>query len=348
MAKIINKGYSYDDVLIVPKYSELASRRDVKFETRISKNFKIDTPIIAANLDTICESKMAITLGRLGGLGVIHRLLSIEHQAEEVQKVKAQKLIAAAAIGVKDLEERAKALVSAGADILVLDVAHAHSKRGGQALYHLKNTYPKVDVIVGNIATAEAAQFFLNLNVDGLKVGIGPSVTHTSWSMTGVGVPQISAIMDVMKATRGSVPICADGGIKCPGDLVKAIGAGADTVMIGSLFAGTDETPGEVIIEKDGDFKEYRRLSSYLALIKKTMLDGQKVCEDIHAEGEVTMIPCRGPVMKVVAKLLGGLASGMSLVGARDIDALRGKAEFREIVGNDFEDGQMFGSKRVY
>jgi len=331
MARIIARGYSFNDVLISPKYNKIVSRRDVKFETRVTKNYKLDIPILAANMDTICESEMAIALGRLGGLGVIHRFLSITEQAEQVKKVKAQNLIAAAAIGIKDYEERVKALSEVGINIVVLDVAHGHSKRTGKTLDYIKANYPKIDVIVGNVATKDAAEYFISKQADGIKVGIGPGSACTTRIMTGAGVPQITAIMDVYEATQGRVPVCADGGIKCPGDLTKAIGAGADTVMSGAIFAGTDETPGEVIMKDGAKFKEYRGMASFLATVKKLELDGQKVDEEVHVEGEATLVASRGPIAKIIHRYLGGLASGMTYVGAANIESLRGKADFIEI-----------------
>ena len=343
MARIISKGYSFDDVLIVPKYNKVASRKDVNFRTKVTKNHYLDIPILAANMDTVCESEMAITLGRLGGLGVIHRFLSIEKQAEEVKKVKANNLLTAAAIGVKDYEDRAKALAEAGVDILVLDVAHGHAKRTDVVLDFLKANYPQIDILVGNIATKDAAEHFINKGADGLKVGIGPGSMCITRIMAGAGVPQITAIMEAYEASQGRVPICADGGLKYPGDLTKAIGAGADTIMSGSLFAGTHETPGE-IIEKDGHkFKEYRGMASYAATIKKMALDGNKVDEIVHVEGEMTLLPYGGSVEKVIKKLLGGLASGMTYVGAANIEALKGKADFIEITAAGFKESVAHG-----
>lgn len=331
MARIIAKGYSFDDVLIVPKYNKVSSRKDVDFKTRVTKNHSIDIPILAANMDTVCENEMAIALGRLGGLGVIHRFLTIEEQAKQIKLVKENNLLTAAAIGVKDYEERAKALSEAGVDILVLDVAHGHAKRTDAVLDFLKANYPKIDVMVGNIATKDAAEHFINKGADGLKVGIGPGSMCTTRIMAGAGVPQITAIMDAYEASQGRVPVCADGGVKHPGDLTKAIGAGADTIMSGSLFAGTLETPGN-IIEIDGKkFKEYRGMASYKATVKKMALDGQKVDEVVHVEGEMTLMPYTGEVGLIIKKLLGGLASGMTYVGAQNIEALKGKADFVEI-----------------
>lgn len=343
MARIIGPGYSFDDVLVVPKYNRVESRKSVSFQTRVTKNHYLDIPFLVANMDTVCESQMAITIGRLGGLGVLHRFMTTENQVKEVLAVKKEKLLTAAAIGVKDFEERAEALNKAGVDILVLDVAHGHSKRVGKTLDYIKEKYPQIDVIVGNIATKDAAEFFINKGADALKVGIGPGSMCTTRIMAGAGVPQITAIMDVYEAAQGRVPICADGGIKISGDITKAIGAGADTVMLGSLFSGTDETPGK-IIEKDGKkFKEYRGMASYLATVKKMELDGKKKEEVVHVEGEMTMVEYKGSVIPIVTKLIGGLASGMTYVGADSIEKIKGKVDFISITGAGIKESMAHG-----
>lgn len=343
MARMIGKGYSFDDVLIAPKYNKIISRREVSFRTRITKHHTIDNPIVGANMDTICESNMAIVLGRLGGIGVIHRFLTIQDQSNEVKIVKDNNLLAAAAVGVKDFKERVDMLYRAGVDIIVLDIAHGHSKRLGKALDFIKEKYPRIDVIAGNIATKDAAEYFISKGADGIKVGIGPGSVCTTRIMTGAGVPQITAIMDVYEATQNRVPICADGGIKRPGDIVKAIGAGANTIMLGSLFSGTDETPGGVIDVNGEKFKEYRGMASYMATIKKLKLDGQKTNEDVHVEGERTMVPYNGSVSVVVKKMLSGLASGMTYVGAKNIESIRGKADFIEITRAGMEESVAHG-----
>lgn len=269
MARIIGSGYSFDDVLIVPKYNKVFSRKNVSFKTKVTKNYELDMPILAANMDTVCESELAIAIGRLGGLGVVHRFLTIKEQAKQIKEIKKNKLITAAAVGIKDYEERVKALSDVGVNIVVLDVAHGHCKRMGQVLDFIKKNYPKIDVMAGNIATKDAAEYFINKGADAIKVGIGPGSMCTTRVMTGAGVPQITAIMDAYEATQCRVPICADGGIKQPGDVSKAIGAGADTVMVGSMFAGTSETPGKIIKKGKLKFKEYRGMASFAATIKK-------------------------------------------------------------------------------
>lgn len=345
MARIIGRGFSFNDVLIVPKYNKIDSRKEVSFQTKVTKNYSLDIPIIAANMDTVCESEMAIAVGKLGGLGVIHRFLSIEEQIEEIKKVKAAGLITAAAVGVKDYEERVKALNEVGVNIIVLDVAHGHSKRTGKTLDFIKENYPKIDVMVGNVATKDAAEYFISKKADAIKIGIGPGSMCTTRIMAGAGVPQITAIMDAYEASQGRVPLCADGGMKNSGDIAKAIGAGADCVMSGSLFAGTLESPGEIIKIGDEEFKEYRGMASYLATVKKMALDGTKVDEVVHVEGEMTKIKYKGPVAPIINKLLGGLASGMTYTGSKSIEDLKGKADFIEISSAGYNESVAHGLK---
>lgn len=345
MARVIGKGFSFDDVLIVPKYNRIPSRKEVDFKTQVTRNYWINMPLIAANMDTVCEAEMAIAIGRLGGLGVIHRFMSIEEQVEQVKKVVNSKLICAAAIGVKDCEERVGKLVEAGVNILVLDIAHGHSKRAGKTLDYIKKNYPNVDVMVGNIATKDAAQYFVSKGADAIKVGIGPGSMCITRIMTGCGVPQITAIMDVYEYSQGRIPLCADGGIKKPGDLVKAIGAGADTIMSGSIFAGCDESPGEIREINGIKCKDYRGMASYDATLKKLKIDGKEESEIISVEGEKTIVECKGPLNKVVNKFLGGLASGMTYVGAKNIDEIKGRVDFIEISSAGMNESIAHGVK---
>ncbi|MEK6812295.1 MAG: IMP dehydrogenase, partial [Nanoarchaeota archaeon] len=345
MARIIGKGYSFDDVLVVPQYNKVESRKDVNFRTRITRNHYIDIPLIASNMDTVCESEMAIALGKLGGLGILHRFMLIEQQAEEVRKVKSLELLCAASIGIKDTEKRAEALVSSGVDILVIDIAHGHSKYAGQTLTYLKKNYPQIDVMAGNIATKDAAKYFLTKGADAIKVGIGPGSLCTTRLMAGAGVPQLTAIMDAYEATKGEIPICADGGIRKPADVVKAIGAGASNVMMGFVLAGTDETPGK-IVEIDGKkFKEYRGSASYEVSLKKKELDGEGDREIISVEGERTLVPYKGPVKHLIKKFLGGLSSGMTYVGAKEMADLIGKADFIEMTNEGIKESHAHGKE---
>lgn len=343
MARIVGKGYSFDDILMVPKYNKVSSRKEVSFKTKVTRNYSLDMPLIAANMDTVCDSKMAIALGRLGGLGVIHRFMTIEQQVEEVKRVKAENLICAVAIGVKDYRERVEALSNVSVDILVLDVAHGHSKRTGKTLDCIKENYSSLDVMVGNIATKDAAKYFLSKGADAVKVGVGPGSMCITRGMSGVGVPQVTAIMDVYEETQGEIPICADGGIRVPGDVSKAIGAGADTVMSGNIFAGTEESPGEVLGSGANRYKDYRGMASYGATMKKLKLDGEKHDEIIHVEGESTQVPYKGPVKPIVEKFLGGLASGMTYIGANEISKIKGKADFIEMTNAGLSESKAHG-----
>jgi IMP dehydrogenase len=259
--------------------------------------------------------------------------MTIEKQAEEVAKVKKNRILCAAAVGVGDFEERVKALAKEGVDIIDLDVAHGHSKRVGKALDWIKANYPLIDVMVGNIVTKDAAEYFLSKKADAVKVGVGPGSMCTTRIMTGVGVPQVTAIIDVYEATKGIIPICADGGIKYPGDVVKAIGAGAETIMSGAMFAGTKETPGK-IIKKDGKlFKEYRGMASFEATVKKRKLNGEQT-ETVHVEGDRTLVPYKGEIEPIIDRFAGGLASGMTYMGSDTIPGIVGKADFVHITNS--------------
>ena len=344
MARILGKGYSFDDVLIYPKYNKVLSRKDVNLESKVTRNYTLKIPLIAANMDTICEEEMAIALGKLGGLGVIHRFMDIKSQAKQVYNVKEKGLIAAAAIGVKDAEKRARALVDAGVNILVIDIAHGHSKYTGKTLDYLKLKYPKVDIMAGNIATKDAAEYFLSKGVDAVKVGIGPGSLCTTRLKTGAGVPQITAIMDVYEATKGEIPVCADGGIKKPADAVKAFGAGANTVMLGNVFAGTDETPGEIIENDREKVKLYRGSASYDVAVKKAELDGKTSSREIISiEGEKMFVPYKGSIKSIVQDYLGSLASGMTYMGANQMSKLIGKADFVEITNLGLKESNAHG-----
>ncbi len=343
MARIIGKGYSYDDVLIVPKYNKILSRRDVKLKTKVTRNYSINIPIIAANMDTICGSKMCIALGKLGGLGILHRFMTIEKQANEIKKIKQHGFITAAAIGVKDAKERVEALSKEGVNIIVIDIAHGHSKYAGKTLDYIKENYPKIDVMAGNISTKDAAEYFLSKGADAIKVGVGPGAMCTTRIMTGAGVPQITAIMDVFEASQGKIPICADGGIKKPSDVVKALGAGANNVMLGYTLAGTEETPGKILKKGLKKFKLYRGSASYNVSLKKAKLDGKDKKSIVSVEGEQTLIPYKGSIKPIIERYMGSLASGMTYIGAKEMQNIIGKADFIEISSIGHEKNHAHG-----
>jgi len=306
MARITGKGIDFNDVLMVPKYNKVRSREHVNLETRLTRNYKMKLPIISANMDTITESDMAIALGNLGGLGVIHRFMDIDKQLIEVTRVKQKNLLTAVAIGVKDFEYDVGRHYFARTDILVLDIAHGHSKYAGKAVEYIKSKYPEMDVIAGNIATKDAAEYFLSKGADAVKVGIGPGFACTTRRQTGVGVPQLTAIMDVYEAIQGEIPIIADGGIREPGDLAKAIGAGADSIMSGYIFAGCDETPP----------------------LGRNIYRGSASFDTGYIEGREVEVESKGPIKNVVDSYTKGLRSAITYNGKDKLTDFVGRADF--------------------
>jgi IMP dehydrogenase len=462
--KFTGIGLTYDDVLLVPAYSEILPNQ-VNLKTKFSKNINLNIPIVSAAMDTVTESKMAIGMAQEGGLGVIHKSMPIDIQADKVKKVKRsesgmildpvtlyqtalvskaksfmkeysiggipivdkeKKLIGivtnrdlrfenenkkplsqimskkslvtghegismkeaemilqkhkieklpivnkqnklvglitfrdiqkislkpisnkdkfgrlkvAAAIGVsKDSIDRCSALYNAGVDSVVIDTAHGHSKGVLEILRNIKKNFPSIDVIVGNIATKEAASFLVKAGADGVKVGIGPGSICTTRVIAGVGYPQLSAINEVSKALEGtSVSLIADGGIKYTGDITKAIAAGADCVMLGSLLAGTKESPGGTIIYEGRKYKTYRGMGSIEAMQKgskdRYFQDSINDSNKLVPEGVVGRVPYKGDLFESIHQFLGGIRSGMGYCGAKDIEDLKNNARFVQITG---------------
>jgi len=245
----IKEALTFDDVTLAPKYSEILPS-EVNTAVQLTKNLKLKIPLLSSAMDTVTESKMAIAIAKSGGIGVIHRNLDIKNQILEIKKVKKQKLLVGAAVGAGPNEfKRAQAIIKEGVDLIVVDTAHGHTKKVGEIIKFIKKfKSKKIALCAGNIATPEAAKFLIKLGVDIIKVGIGPGSICTTRLVAGIGVPQLSAILSVRNGLRNkNVKIISDGGIKYSGDLAKAFAAGADAVMIGSLFAGTDEAPGKLI-----------------------------------------------------------------------------------------------------
>lgn len=330
-------GLTFDDVLLVPRRSSIRSRSDVSVRTRLSRNIELDVPIVAANMDTVCEVDMAIALARLGGIGMLHRFATIDHQVAMVKQVKdAGPLLVGAAIGTdRDALERAEALAAAGVDALVLDIAHGHAAHAIDALRRVKAALPSVDVIAGNVATGDGARDLIEAGADAVKVGVGPGGVCTTRLVAGVGVPQLTAIADCAGL---EVPVIADGGIRTSGDIAKALGAGASTVMIGSMFAGTAESPGEVEQTANGLVKRVRGMASFEAIEARAQRSGETVDDEYFEqrapEGVEGTVPYRGEVARVVASLLAGLRSGMSYSDARTIPEFWEKASFMRVTGN--------------
>lgn len=463
--KIIGEGLTYDDVLLVPQYSETLPR-EVSIKSRFSRNIVLNVPIVSAAMDTVTESAMAIAMAQEGGIGVLHKNMSIEQQAAEVRRVKraesgmiidpvtlpqsatvadaknamrefgiggipiidqdrkligivtnrdlrfesngsrnitevmtannlvtvaegtslteaevilqghkieklpvvnadnmlvglitfrditklTQKPIAnkdslgrlrvAAAIGVTaDSVQRAEALVHAGVDAIVIDTAHGHTKGVVEVLKRVKQACPQLDVVVGNIATAEAARYLVENGADGVKVGIGPGSICTTRVVAGVGFPQFSAVLEVAAAIAGSgVPVIADGGIRYTGDIVKAVAAGASCVMLGSLLAGTKESPGETIIFEGRKFKSYRGMGSVEAMAEgskdRYFQDVEDDIKKLVPEGIVGRVPYKGELYESMQQFIGGLRAGMGYCGAPDVDALQTKGRFVRITSS--------------
>jgi IMP dehydrogenase len=261
----IKEALTFDDVLLTPKYSEILPSK-VTTNTSLSKNLNLKIPIISSAMDTVTESKMAIAIAKAGGIGVIHRNLDIKSQISEINKVKSKKLLVGAAVGAGPLEyKRAEAILKANVDLIVVDTAHGHTKKVGEIIRKIKKLKSKKTTLcAGNIATTEAAKFLIKLGAEVIKVGIGPGSICTTRLVAGIGVPQLSAILAVRKGVgRKKVSIIADGGIKFSGDISKALAAGADAVMIGSLFAGTTESPGKIFKYKGKLYKNFRGMNIF-------------------------------------------------------------------------------------
>ncbi len=465
--KVVAEGLTFDDVLLVPAYSEVLPR-DVSIASRFSRNVPINTPIVSAAMDTVTEADLAIAIARSGGIGVIHKNMSIEQQAHQVRKVKRaengmiydpivigpdnsvgeavslmrenkiggipvidddRKLIGivtnrdlrfqtdnsrlirevmtsenlvttqnpdlneaakillenkieklpvvdgsghlvglltykditkvkdnpnaakdakgrlrvAAGVGVThDTMERVEALYKSGVDAIVIDTAHGHSRGVVEKLKEVKAKYPDLDVVVGNVGTGDAAKMLADAGADGVKVGIGPGSICTTRIIAGIGVPQLHAIYDVAKALRGTgVPIIADGGIRYSGDIVKALAAGADCIMAGSMFAGVEESPGETIIYNGRKFKSYRGMGSLEAMQKgskdRYFQDVEDDIKKLVPEGIAARVPYKGSLSEVIYQMLGGLRAGMGYCGAANIEALK-KARFIRITGSGMQE----------
>ena len=328
--RIVEDGVTFDDVLLVPAYSEVLPR-EVSLKGRFSRSVALDLPFASAAMDTVTESRMALAMAKAGGIGVIHKNMTAPEQAREVAAVKAEGLMVAAGVGITaDILDRVTLLVDAGVDAIVLDSAHGHSKGVIDALKAIKGAFPGVDVVVGNIATAKAAKDLIAAGADGLKVGIGPGSICTTRIVAGVGMPQLTAIANVAEVA-GDVPVIADGGLRYSGDVVKALAAGASCVMCGGMFAGTDEAPGEVVEVGGVKMKGYRGMGSIDAM-EAGSADRyfQKGAKKLVPEGVVARVPYKGSVSDVLFQLEGGLRSGMGYCGAANLEALH-KACFVKI-----------------
>lgn len=331
----IKLALSYDDVLLVPQYSEIKSRNDVDLTTQISKNIFLKLPIISANMSDVTGTEMAITLGKLGGLGVIPRFMPPEVQADEVEKVKKSGVVTGAAIGIRNgMFDRSEILIKAGADILFLDVAHGHMRTTIDAAINFKKKFPNTPLVAGNVATEEAADALFSAGADAVKVGIGPGSICTTRIETGSGVPQLTAILEAAKAARKHKGfLIADGGAKNSGDIVKGLAAGASALMVGNMVAGTDEAPGEKR-EINGEwFKTYNASTS----LAEKMNHVQKNKSEFEMnyvkqiEGVESVVPYKGALTPLIEKYAANIRSGLSYSGAKNIPDFWKKARFVQI-----------------
>ncbi len=466
------EGLTFDDVLLVPKFSDITSRSQTNLETKLSRNISLNIPLVSANMDTVTESMMAVAMAREGGLGIIHRFLTIEEEANEVLKVKRsgsvmienpylispkqtiqdairymkeksvsgllvtdsesklvgiltrrdvmfesgssqlvmdvmtkdvvtakpglsldeakeilrknriEKLplvdesnhikglittkditnienypnaskdkkgrpLVGAAVGVKgDFMDRTESLLEAGADVIVVDIAHGHSENAVTTIRHIKKAFPDSELIAGNVATAAGTEELIKAGVDAVKVGVGSGSICITRVVTGSGVPQLTAVLDCAKVgLQHDIPIISDGGIRTSGDVTKALAAGASSVMVGSILGGTDESPGSFISKNGKRFKIYRGMASfYASLGRKSKETGHVSIEDdlndYVAEGVEAMVPYKGSVTDILKQLTGGVRSGLSYCGAHTIKQMQENAEFIKMSGAGFAESQ--------
>ena len=348
----IKEALTFDDVLLLPRFSKILPL-NTDINVNLSSKIKLKIPFISSAMDTVTESAMAIALARSGGIGIVHRNLEIKKQCKEIKVVKRKNLLVGAAIGtsLNDIE-RAKFLIDYGVDLIVIDTAHGHSLKVLQMLSKVKKISYKIPICVGNIATAEAAKSLYNIGVDIIKVGIGPGSICTTRMVAGIGVPQITAIMEVYKALKGKkTKIISDGGIKFSGDIAKALAAGADAIMMGSIFAGTDESPGKKFKIKNKFYKLYRGMGSIGAMsagssnryFQKNYKDKSKFVPE-GVEGRVLY---KGNVSKIIYQLKGGLKSSMGYIGAKNLKEVKKNAKFIKITKAGFYESMVHSVEMI-
>ena len=348
----IKEALTFDDVTLAPKYSSVLPS-EVNTSVKLSKNLNLKIPLLSSAMDTVTESKMAIEVAKAGGIGVIHRNLSISDQLLEIKKVQKKGLAVGAAVGTNDTElSRAEKIIKSKVDLIVVDTAHGHTKRVANIIKFIKKRKSsKTTLCAGNIATAEAAKFLCKLGVDIVKVGIGPGSICTTRLVAGIGVPQLSALLDAKKGLSKNVKMISDGGIKFSGDIAKALAAGADAVMVGSMIAGTNEAPGKIIKKNGKLFKVFRGMGSVGAMNKgsadRYFQKKQKDSSKYVPEGVEGLIKYKGDVSKIIFKLIGGLKSSMGYLGSKNVIILRNKPKFVKITKAGFYESMVHSIDEV-
>ena len=344
--EVIKKALTFDDVLLVPRYSSVLPS-ETNLNINLGNNLKLRIPFLSSAMDTVTESNMAIAIAQKGGLGIIHRNLSINEQCKEIKKVKNKNLFVGAAVGTANEDLlRTKSILDAGVDLVVVDTAHGHSRKVIKILNKIKKIKSKIPICVGNIASGEAATRLYNEGADILKVGIGPGSICTTRMIAGIGVPQITALMEVKKTMKNKkMKIISDGGIKFSGDIIKALAAGADAIMMGSIFAGTNESPGKKFKFKDKFYKSYRGMGSIGAMstgssnryFQKNYKDKSKFVP----EGVEARVLYKGSMEDILYQLQGGLRSSMGYIGAKMLKEIKRKAKFIEITKAGFYESMV-------
>lgn len=343
---------TYDDVLLVPQKSIITSRTEIDLSTEISPGLKLKVPLISISMDTVTGVEMAISMFNLGGIGFLPRFDPPEIEADKVKRIKKVGAKIVAAIGLRDdYMKRAELQVKAGADAITLDIAHAHTVPALEAVSKFKNKFPKIPMIAGTIATYEGAFDLFKAGADAVRVGVGAGTICTTRIVAGSGVPQVTAIMETDKARKRfkNKFVLADGGATKSGDLVKALASGADACINGSLFAGTDEAPGEVISKNGIFYKHYNASTSKSEKISQIKKDrnGKKPHFEIHVEGVESLVKYKGPVKDVFEQLCAGLRSGFSYSGARNIKEFHQKARFIRITPAGLRESHPHGVEVV-
>ena len=348
----IKEALTFDDVTLVPQYSSILPHQ-TDTRTEFNKHLKLRIPIISSAMDTVTESKMAIAIANAGGLGIIHKNLNPKKQAKEIYKVKKKKLLVGAAVGTKKEDiDRVYKLLESKVDLIVIDTAHGHTRKVIDTIKKIKKISKNCTLCAGNIATGKAAKFLADAGVDIVKVGIGPGSICTTRLVTGIGVPQLSAVLDVKKNLKNyKTKIISDGGIKFSGDIAKALAAGADAVMIGSLFSGSTESPGKTFKHKGKLYKNFRGMGSAGAMSAGSAdRYFQKKSQNISKfvpEGVEGIVQFKGSVNKIIYQLVGGLKSSMGYMGSEKIKDLQKKCEFVKITKAGFYESMVHNVDQI-